>query len=59
MRRCRSTRSWPPASYRLLPGGRAGKLQLLSGKHRAQAHALYRSVGLEAVAEGFEIDFDE
>jgi GNAT superfamily N-acetyltransferase len=35
------------------------KLQLLSGKHRAQAHALYRSVGLEAVAEGFKIYFDE
>jgi GNAT superfamily N-acetyltransferase len=35
------------------------KLQLLSGKHRAPAHALYRSVGLEAVAEGFKIYFDE
>jgi GNAT superfamily N-acetyltransferase len=35
------------------------KLQLLSGKHRAHAHALYRSVGLEAVAEGFKIYFDE
>jgi len=35
------------------------KLQLLSGKHRAQAHELYRSVGLEPVAEGFKIYFDD
>jgi GNAT superfamily N-acetyltransferase len=35
------------------------KLQLLSGKHRAGAHRLYRAVGLEAVAEGFKIYFDE
>lgn len=35
------------------------KLQLLSGKHRAEAHAFYRSMGLTAVAEGFKIYFDE
>jgi len=43
----------------LARGAGCCKLQLLSGKHRAQAHALYRSVGLEAVAEGFKIYFDE
>lgn len=35
------------------------KLQLISGKHRPQAHAFYRSLGLDAVAEGFKIYFDE
>jgi GNAT superfamily N-acetyltransferase len=35
------------------------KLQLVSGKHRAEAHAFYRSLGLNAVAEGFKIYFDE
>jgi len=35
------------------------KLQLVSGKHRAEAHAFYRSMGLDAVAEGFKIYFDE
>jgi GNAT superfamily N-acetyltransferase len=35
------------------------KLQLLSGKHRAEAHEFYRSMGLDAVAEGFKIYFDE
>jgi GNAT superfamily N-acetyltransferase len=35
------------------------KLQLLSGKHRTQAHEFYRSLGLEAVAEGFKIYFEE
>jgi GNAT superfamily N-acetyltransferase len=34
------------------------KVELLSGKHRAPAHALYRSVGLHAVSEGFKIYFD-
>ncbi|MCW3020385.1 MAG: family N-acetyltransferase [Solirubrobacterales bacterium] len=34
------------------------KVQLLSGKHRTEAHELYRSLGLEAVAEGFKIYFD-
>ena len=29
------------------------KMQLLSNKQRAQAHDFYRSVGFEAVAEGF------
>jgi GNAT superfamily N-acetyltransferase len=35
------------------------KLQLLSGKHRSEAHAFYRGMGLESVAEGFKIYFDE
>jgi GNAT superfamily N-acetyltransferase len=35
------------------------KLQLLSGKERAQAHELYRGLGLDAVAEGLKIYFDE
>ena len=29
------------------------KVQLLSDKHRTQAHEFYRSVGFEAIAEGF------
>ncbi len=35
------------------------KLQLLSGKHRVEAHQFYRDIGLEAVAEGFKVYFDE
>jgi predicted nuclease with RNAse H fold/GNAT superfamily N-acetyltransferase len=35
------------------------KLQLASGKHRTEAHEFYRSMGLNAVAEGFKIYFDE
>jgi GNAT superfamily N-acetyltransferase len=35
------------------------KLQLISGKHRAEAHEFYRSMGLVAVAEGFKVYFDE
>jgi GNAT superfamily N-acetyltransferase len=35
------------------------KLQLMSGKHRTQAHEFYRALGLQAVAEGFKIYFDE
>ena len=31
------------------------KVQLTSGKHRAEAHAFYRSLGFEAVAEGFKV----
>ena len=34
------------------------KLQLISGKHRTGAHAFYRSVGMEAVAEGFKLYYD-
>lgn len=34
------------------------KVQLLSGKHRTEAHAFYRSLGFEPVAEGFKIYFD-
>ena len=34
------------------------KAQLHSGKHRVWAHALYRSVGFGAVAEGFKVYFD-
>jgi GNAT superfamily N-acetyltransferase len=35
------------------------KLQLLSGKQRAEAHRLYRTLGLDAVAEGFKIYFED
>jgi GNAT superfamily N-acetyltransferase len=35
------------------------KLQLLSMKHRTDAHAFYRSLGLQPLAEGFRIYFDE
>ncbi|MGO9971411.1 MAG: N-acetyltransferase family protein [Solirubrobacteraceae bacterium] len=35
------------------------KLQLQSGKQRAEAHEFYRDLGLAAVAEGFKIYFDE
>ena len=34
------------------------KVQLTSGKHRAEAHAFYRSLGFEAVAEGFKAYID-
>jgi ribosomal protein S18 acetylase RimI-like enzyme len=34
------------------------KVQLLSRKHRVEAHAFYESVGFEAVAEGFRCYFD-
>jgi GNAT superfamily N-acetyltransferase len=43
----------------LARGAGCYKLQLVSGKHRAQAHSFYRSIGLDAVAEGFKIYFDE
>jgi predicted nuclease with RNAse H fold/GNAT superfamily N-acetyltransferase len=35
------------------------RLQLISGRHRSEAHELYRGMGLSAVAEGFKIYFDE
>lgn len=35
------------------------KLQLHSGKQRVEAHEFYRGLGLDAVAEGFKIYFDE
>jgi len=35
------------------------KLELLSAKHRAGAHAFYASIGLAAVSEGFKIYFDD
>jgi GNAT superfamily N-acetyltransferase len=35
------------------------KVQLLSGKHRTEAHELYRRMGFDAVAEGFKVYFDE
>jgi GNAT superfamily N-acetyltransferase len=35
------------------------KLQLLSAKHRTEAHAFYRSLGMEPLAEGFRIYFDD
>lgn len=31
------------------------KAQLLSGRNRAEAHELYRAMGMEAVAEGFKV----
>lgn len=34
------------------------KVGLLSGKQRAEAHDLYRSVGYEPVSEGFKLYFD-
>ena len=34
------------------------KVQLLSAKHRDEAHEFYRSLGLVAVAEGFRIYLD-
>jgi GNAT superfamily N-acetyltransferase len=37
---------------------RCCKAQLLSGKQRTGAHAMYRSTGFEAVAEGFKVYFD-
>ena len=46
---------------RLIETARAAgccKLQLISGKHRTGAHAFYRSVGMEAVAEGFKLYYD-
>lgn len=35
------------------------KVQLLSGKRRTDAHEFYRSVGLDSVAEGFKLYFDD
>ncbi len=35
------------------------KVQLLSGKHRTEAHRFYRRAGMSAVAEGFKLYFDE
>ena len=35
------------------------KVELISGRHRSQAHAFYRSMGFQAVAEGFKLYFDE
>ena len=35
------------------------KLQLTTGKQRTGAHEFYRSLGLNAVAEGFKIYFEE
>jgi ribosomal protein S18 acetylase RimI-like enzyme len=34
------------------------KVQLLSGRRREAAHALYRAIGMEAVAEGFKLYLD-
>lgn len=42
----------------LARGAGCYKLQLHSGKQRTGAHAFYRSLGLDAVAEGFKIYFD-
>lgn len=35
------------------------KVELLSGRHRVEAHTFYRSMGLSAVAEGFKLYLDE
>jgi len=35
------------------------KVQLLSGNHRRGAHAFYRAIGFEAVAEGFKLYLDD
>ena len=34
------------------------KLQLMSGKHRVEAHEFYERVGFERAAEGFRVYFD-
>jgi len=34
------------------------KIQLLSGDHRAEAHAFYRAIGFESVAAGFKLYLD-
>jgi GNAT superfamily N-acetyltransferase len=34
------------------------KVQLHSGKQRAEAHAFYRSLGFDAIAEGFKVYLD-
>jgi hypothetical protein len=39
--------------------GGCHKVGLLSGKHRLEAHHFYRSMGFEAVAEGFKLYLDE
>jgi GNAT superfamily N-acetyltransferase len=43
----------------LARGAGCYKLQLLSMKHRIEAHAFYRSLGIEPVAEGFRIYFHD
>jgi ribosomal protein S18 acetylase RimI-like enzyme len=35
------------------------KVQLHSGKQRADAHRLYKKLGFEPVAEGFKLYFDD
>lgn len=35
------------------------KLQLLSGKHRVEAHGFYRAIGFESVAEGFKLYLED
>ncbi len=35
------------------------KVQLLSGKHRQRAHAFYRAIGFEPVAEGFKLYLED
>ena len=35
------------------------KLQLLSAKHRVEAHRFYRAIGFESVAEGFKLYLDD
>jgi GNAT superfamily N-acetyltransferase len=45
-------------AIRLAREARSYKLQLLSNKHRTDAHAFYQSLGLTATAEGFRHYFD-
>jgi len=45
--------AWINAIARMCSDARCYKMQLLSNKQRTQAHDFYRSVGFEAVAEGF------
>jgi ribosomal protein S18 acetylase RimI-like enzyme len=35
------------------------KVQLHSGKQRAEAHAFYRTLGFDAISEGFKVYLDE
>ncbi|HEX4465811.1 MAG TPA: GNAT family N-acetyltransferase [Solirubrobacteraceae bacterium] len=45
-------------AFEIARGAGCYKAQLLSGKHRAEAHAFYRDSGMEAAAEGLKIYFD-
>jgi GNAT superfamily N-acetyltransferase len=57
-RRCGVGRALMEHLLGVARGAGCYKLQLHSGKQRTQAHPFYRSLGLEAVAEGFKIYFE-